>query len=185
MQTQIYSPEDLPVHIRWQILGFMRTEWYYAFQGRLRGRRWIGAPEFNPTNIVLMDDDFLIAHAEVEYRLFHHLGEKYHTYGLSSVFVYNDYRGAGYGKQIVEIATDYIHQQDNAQIAMLWCDPTMHDFYLKCGWDAMDSTQTWLGTTPENAQHDPDQLLFMKFIDPTVKQATFHEEKVYFGWTTW
>ena len=185
MQLVSYPQADLPKTLYWQIISYMRTEWHYAFQGRLKGRRWIGSDEFNPVNMVLLDDGFVVAHAEIEYRELLHDGKIYHTYGLSQIFVYHDYRGEGYGRKIVDTATNYIYEQANAEIGMLWCNHNLRDFYLKCGWIAMDSTETWLGDTRDEAQHDPDQLLFMKFFDDTVNQSKFKNQQVYFGWTTW
>lgn len=185
MKLEIFQPDALPEYIRYQILSFQRSEWPQGFQGRLRGRRWIGLPDFNPVNMVLLDDDFVVAHAEIMWIDFTHAGKTYKTYGLSSVFVYADYRRMGYGKRIVETATRYIAEQGDAQIGMLWCAQRLRSFYESCGWQPMDQTRTWLGDSHAEAQIHTDELLFMTFFDRRVNRRAFVDADVFFGWTTW
>ena len=63
MELQKYTDEEIPDLVKYQILSFMRTEWPEGFVGRWRGRRWINLREFNPLHFVLMDQDFVVAHA--------------------------------------------------------------------------------------------------------------------------
>lgn len=183
----LYTPDIMPAHVRWQILSYMRTEWPEGFTGRFRGRRWISAPEFNPTHLVLMEDDLVIGHVEIMWIDFIHGGVLYKTYGISSVFIFQDYRGQGLGKRMVQAATYIIRRQGDADIGMLWCDHALRGFYIKCGWQAMDSTQTLLGTTRDTANVDQTQLLFMRFFSDKAEahRHTFENTQLYFGWTTW
>ena len=186
MEVDHYSPDDLPLSFRWQILSFLRVWNPQGFVGRWRGRRWISRPEFNPVHFVLTDVDLVVAHAEVVSMDWQHDGVKYKPYGISAVFVYPDYRGQGYGRSIVQSATDYIARQPDADIGLLWCAPELRDFYQRCGWTHMETAITLLGSTRETAQPD-DEILFMRFFSPRgiEHQVDFQTKPIYFGWTTW
>lgn len=187
MDIQVYSPDEMPESIQYQILSFMRTEWPQGFMGKLRGRRWISRPEFNPLHFVMMDDDFVIGHAESLWRTWEHQQTSYRVYGISGVFVYPDYRGAGYGKQLIDAVTEDCRNRPDADLGMLWCEPDLRDFYSKCGWEQMASTTTLLGDTPAVAIEHHDENLFMTFFSDKAQQhrSDFLDTSVYFGWTTW
>lgn len=106
MEIQKYIAEELPDLVKYQILSFMRTEWPEGFIGRWRGRRWINWPAFNPVHFVLLDQDFVVAHAESLWRHWQHNDTNYRVYGISGVFVFPDYQGEGYGKQLIQTITD-------------------------------------------------------------------------------
>ncbi len=158
-----------------------------GFVGRGRGRRWISRPEFNPVHFVLMDIDLVVGHAEVVSGQLQHQGVDYAAYGISAVFVYPDYRSAGHGTELIHAATDYIAQQPNADIGLLWCAPPLGNFYTHAGWQHMQTTKTMLGDTVETAQLHDEEFLFMRFFSRKgiVHELDFHNNALYFGWTTW
>lgn len=186
MQTHHYLPDALPAAERWQILSLLRVVDTDGFVGRWRGRRWISRPEFNPVHFVLTDDDFVVAHAEVVSGAWQHRGVDYAAYGISAVCVYPDYRGQGCGVSIVQSATDYIAEQSDADIGLLWCEARLQHFYERCGWEYKANITTMLGTSPETAQAD-SEILFMRFFSAKGRehQADFESGSLYFGWTTW
>lgn len=187
MDMHTYSPAAMPDLIRYQILAFMRTEWPQGFTGQRRGRRWISLPEFNPTHFVLTDSDLVVGHAESIWCDWAHQDVSYRVYGLSGVFVYPDYQGEGLGQRLVTAATDYCIDQPDADVGMLWCEPRLRPFYVRCGWEAMDTTTTLLGDTEAEAQTHDDEMLFMRFFSDHGQshRADFENARVYFGWTTW
>lgn len=187
MELHHYNPDDLPLAMRWQILSFLRTWDTAGFVGRLRGRRWISRPEFNPVHFVLMDDDFLVGHVEVVSGKWAHRGTRYGAYGISGVFVYPDYQHAGHGTELIHAATDYIAQQPDADIGLIWCAPSLGAFYQHCGWELMDTTTTLLGDTEESAKIHAEEILFMRFfsLKGRAQQQDFENSAIYFGWTTW
>ena len=187
LETSIYKPDDLPPLVRYQILSFLRVWDTEGFVGRGHGRRWIGRPEFNPVHVVLMDDDFLVAHTEVVSMNWQHVGIDYQAYGISSVFVYPDYRNMGHGLRIVQSATEYILQQPDADIGMFWCAPELRGFYLHTGWEHIEGAVTMLGDTREQAQLHDEEILFMRYFSPKGQQhrGDFQTSPVFFGWTTW
>lgn len=158
MQIKKFNPESIPDIIKYQILSFMRIEWKEGFTGRWRGRRWISRPEFNPTHFVMLDEDFVVGHAESLWRDWQHNGISYRVYGISALFVYPDYQGQGYGEQLVRTATADCAKQPDADIGMLWCEPELRAFYVRCGWEPMDSTTTLLGEEEASAQIHHDEI---------------------------
>jgi GNAT superfamily N-acetyltransferase len=187
LEIRVYAPDDLPPTVRYQILSFLRVWDTVGFVGRWRGRRWISRPEFNPIHVVLMDDDFVVAHAEVVSGAFQHNDIEYTAYGLSAVFVYPDYRGLGHGVGIVQSATETIIQQSDADIGLLWCAPELREFYLRSGWAHQVTAITLLGDTREQAKVHDTEILFMRFFSDkgSQHQADFQTIPLYFGWTTW
>lgn len=187
MQMLHFLPDDLPPAIYWQVLSFLRTWDTQGFVSRLRGRRWISRPEFNPVHFVLLDDDFVVGHAEVVSGTWQHQGVEYGAYGISAVFVYPDYRGAGHGTELIHAATEYVAQQPDADIGLLWCEPPLGRFYRRAGWQHMPTTATLLGDTLETAELHTEETLFMRFFSPKgiAHQPDFHNNSIYFGWTTW
>jgi GNAT superfamily N-acetyltransferase len=187
VDIQRYSPEKLPDLVKYQILSFMRIEWTEGFIGRWRGRRWINWPEFNPVHFVMMDQGFVVAHAESLWRDWQHNGVSYRVYGISGVFVFPDYQREGYGKQLIQAITDDCMNQPEADVGMLWCDPKLRDFYVKCGWEPMDNTITLLGDTLEDAEEHHEEILFMRFFSQRAqsRRQRFEGDRLYFGWTTW
>lgn len=176
----------MPELIKYQILSFMRIEWPQGFTGRWRGRRWISRPEFNPHHFVLLDNDFVIGHAESMWRDWGHNDIVYRVYGISGVFIYPDYQGEGYGKQLVQAATDYCKAQPDADLGMVWREPHLEDFYTQCGWEPMPTTTTLIGETRDSAQVDDERLLmFFNSEKGRDHRHHFEDNSVYFGWTTW
>lgn len=177
-----FSPDDLPPAIYWQVLSFLRTWDTEGFMGKGRGRRWISRPEFHPVHFVLMDDDFVVGHAEVVSGQQQHRGTLYGAYGISAVFVYPDYRAAGHGTALIHEATHYIRQQPNADIGLLWCEPSLGKFYTHAGWQLMETTKTLL----EGEVEAPERL-FMRFFSPKgiADEPDFHNSALHVGWTTW
>ncbi len=187
MNIHKYTPEAMPDLVKYQILSFMRTEWPQGFTGRWRGRRWISRPEFNPVHFVMLDQEFVIGHAERLWRTWQHNDTSYSVYGISALFVYPDYQGEGYGRRLVQAITQDCMQQPDADLGMLWCEPALRDFYVGCGWEPMDNTVTLLGDSLEQAEEHHDEMLFMRFFSGRARaqQGEFEDAHLYFGWTTW
>jgi len=82
IQQLVYPESQLPAHLRWQILSFLRIEWPDGFVGQNRLRDWISREEQNPLSFVLVENDILISHAQVLWKYLGHAGETYNVYGL-------------------------------------------------------------------------------------------------------
>jgi hypothetical protein len=131
-----------------------------------------------------VDDSLLISHAAVVWKYLEHAGESYKTYGLSGVFTHPCFRERGYARQIVETGTAYIKCSD-ADIAMLWCAPSLKGFYARSGWIGLEKSRTLIG--PKQAPIVYHLLLMMLFISEKGKdsQPAFESEPIYFGLEAW
>jgi GNAT superfamily N-acetyltransferase len=124
---------DLPRDIAVQIASYARFQWPH-FIGR-GTPLWESTPYPNHClHFVLTDADVLISHAIVSARPLTHAGQTFMTYGLSSVFCYPTHRGSGYGERIVRDATDYVRQQLDADLALLFCGERVKSLYFRQGW---------------------------------------------------
>jgi GNAT superfamily N-acetyltransferase len=136
-QIHSYPSHELPDWIKYQVLSFIRIEWWWIFQ---RDPYWNYLTEKSnqPVNFVMTERDTVISHAEVNCRVLKHQGQTFKTFGVSAVFTYPIFRRQGYASQIMQAAVDYIDSSD-ADIAILFCLPPLRNFYVRCGWTVMDN----------------------------------------------
>ena len=181
-----FSSDVLPLEFKWQILSFMRVQWPEGFRGKLRLRDWIGRSDFHPLHFLLVEQAFVISHCEVIWKHLLHAEETYKVYGLSGVFTFPDHQRQGYGKRIVEAATEHILQSGDADVAMLWCEPHNRPFYLKCGWHFIENAQTLITAENGSVFQDSESLMMLFLSDKGLRtQAAFWKVPIYFGDTTW
>jgi len=184
IQELIYPSEQLPPHLKCQILSFLRMMWPMGFMGKNRLRDWISREEDHSISMMLVEEDILISHTQVVWKLLDHAGETYKVYGLSGVFTYPAFRGQGYGRQIVDKGTTYIDATD-ADIAMFHCDKSLKLFYENSGWIPMETAVTYVG--PQDDPVISKELLMMRFLSPHGETArpAFETIPFYFGEDTW
>jgi GNAT superfamily N-acetyltransferase len=158
---QTYHPDQLPPDLKWQILSYLRAEWPEDFTRISPRRDWLAHPDHHPLHMVIVDAGFLVSHAAVVWKYLDHAGRTYKVYGLGGVFTYPDYRGRGYGRQIIDAGTDYIRASD-ADVGMLFCEPRLKDFYAHSGWIPVDSAPTLVG--PPDKPSAIAELRLMLFL---------------------
>ncbi len=180
----VYPQNQLPAHLKCQILSFLRIEWTDGFVGENRLRDWISRKENNPISFVLVENDILISHTEVVWKYLEHAREIYKVYGLSGVFTYPAFRKQGYGKQVVALATDYIDKSD-ADIGMVHTGAPTKEFYRKNGWIPMDQAITLIGSKQNPIVSA--QVLLMRFLSEKGKtsRASFESVPFYFDEDIW
>ena len=184
MRCVIYRSEELPAGVKCQILSYVRVEWWWVFQGK--NRLWdYTQKKTHPVNVVLLEEDVLISHAEVNWRMLEHEGETFKVYGLSAVFTYPAFRKEGFGRQVTQAATEYILNGDG-DVAMLFCLPELVPFYEMCGWTAMRDTAIWYGDKEAPAV-DEEEVLMLVFVAEKGQWARlrFAARPVYVGAYTW
>jgi GNAT superfamily N-acetyltransferase len=184
IQQLVYPESQLPAHLRWQILSFLRIEWPDGFVGQNRLRDWISREEQNPLSFVLVENDILISHAQVLWKYLGHAGETYNVYGLSGVFTYPAFRKQGYGRQVVALATAYIDASD-ADVGIVHTRAPTKEFYSKNGWIPMEKAVTLVGS--EQSPVVSDQFMLMRFVSEKGKRgrASFEGIPLYFGEDIW
>jgi GNAT superfamily N-acetyltransferase len=182
--THIFSEEQLPDTLRWQIISGMRAAWPDDY--RHNRRLWISRPEFHPTYIMLMDEAFVLAHTVAIWKRLIHAGVTYMVYGLSMVFSYPDCRGQGYGQAIVRAGTNYIDQQPDCDVAMLFCEPRLQALYEQNGWCAIPAATTLI-TQANGSVGTTGEVLLMRFYSEKGRagRASFAQTPIEFGDTTW
>lgn len=179
-----YRTDNLPDHIRCQILSFLRIHYLEGFVGRNRLRKWISPEYEHPIYVVLIDDGVLISHTEVKWKYLVHGEETYKVYGLSGVFTYPAFQKQGYGRRIVEAGTRYILSTD-ADLGMFHCSPDLGRFYAASGWLSMDEVVTLY--RERSHPKISSELAMMMFLSPKAQsnRHTFEKQPVYFGSSTW
>jgi len=180
-----YNSKDLPENLKKQILDFLRKTWPDGFAGKNSTRDWISRDSNHPYNIMLVEDDIIVAHTEILWKNLNHEGVTYKAYGLSGVFTSVNFRRKGYGLQIVKAGTDYIKKQD-VDIGIFHCDPKLKNFYSKAGWIAMEKAPATLIGHKENPQ-ESNELMMMLFLSEKGKKGreSFESKPLYFGDATW
>lgn len=184
IEQLVYPQDKLPLHLKCQILSFLRIHFPEGFIGANRLRDWISSPNNHPVSIMLVESGILICHVEVLWKELSHANETYKIYGLSGVFTYPAFRNQGYGHKVVDLGTEYIDATDG-DIGMFHCAPALKAFYQQCGWIAMEQATTLIGDI-----NDPtlsDELLMMRFKSERGRkgQLTFETQPIYFGDNTW
>ena len=179
-----YRGDQLPNGIKLQILSFIRIEWPGGFSGPNQFRDWISREEQHPVHCVLIENDILISHAAVLWKSLEHGGESSKVFGLSGVFTYPSLRRQGYGHQVVKAGTRLIRRSDG-DLAMLWCDPALEQFYGAHGWIPMMQAVTLMGAREDPTENE--ELLMMLFLSKKGKEKrpSFETEPIYFGSDTW
>jgi GNAT superfamily N-acetyltransferase len=176
-----FKSAEFPEHLKWQALSFLRMNYPDGFKGEDRLRDWVTREEDHPVHIVLVEDHILLSHTNVVWKYLEHDTETYKTYGLTGVFTYPPCRGQGYGTQVIAAGTAYIQKSD-ADLAMLYCDESLHDLYANQGWRHMDRSTSYIGTKEEPELVD-DEILMMLFISPKGQhgEAAFKSKPIHFA----
>lgn len=181
-QIAVFPQKDLPVHLKWQIIDFLRMQWPDGFEGPNKFRDWITNEEDHPVSFVLTEGDLLISHAQIVWKELEHLEATYKVYGLTGVMTYPSFQGQGYGMQLVKASKKYIEESD-ADICMF--HGATKGFYDKAGFIPMENMKTLKGD-PDN-QILSDEIPFMLFLSEKGKKGKedFEKAPVYFGVETW
>lgn len=185
MVEQLSYPQDeLPPHLKCQILAFLRITYPEGFVGANRLRDWISTLDNHPVSILLVEAGILISHTEVVWKELRHAGETYKTYGLTGVFTYPAFRGQGYGHKIVELGTTYIDETDG-DIGIFHCAHHLESFYRQCGWSPTPQAVTLVGDPA--APVVSDELMMVRCLSDKGQRglSTFAQQPFYFGGSTW
>jgi len=177
-----FRDSDLPSHIKWQILSFLRVEWPDGFVGKNELRDWIHHPYQHAVHFTLIENDLLVSYVGIVWKELEHVGETFKTYGLSGVFTYPSFRNRGYGLQLVKVGKEYIQNQDG-DIALF--TSTQKDFYEKAGFIKLEGVKLLEGARNNPVEHD--EPVFMLFLSEKGKayRKDFETKPIYFGEDTW
>ena len=183
VQLKTYTNDTLPEAYAHQICDFVRMLWYDNYKN---GTSLPVSPdELQPVYHVMVEGRALYSSATVVRRRINHAGVDYMCYGLSSVLTYPYFRKRGYGRRVVDSATELIKAAPDADIAWLQTGPDLEAFYGPFGWTYLPELQLLSG--------DPDQpepretFSMMLFVSPKGQQARPIVEKarLYLGPYLW
>ena len=164
---RIYTQQDFPSVYNWQAIAFMRCEWPSIFQGDILYLTEPYPPELDPVHFVMAEGDSLLSYATIMKRDLSHAGHDYTIYGFGNMFTFAPYRKQGYGRKVLQAATNFIHES-TVDVAGLFCDKSLEGYYALEGWLATHSP-TYLGYPEERRLYDP--LRMMLFISKRGKVA--------------
>jgi len=156
IELHTYTSSEFPESLKWQAVSFLRMRWPGGFTGENRLRDWVTREEEHPIHIVLVENGILISHTNIVWKFLKHNEITYNAYGLTGVFTYPSFEKQGYGSKVVEAGTEYI-LKSAADIAMLYCDERLKNFYSRQGWLHMDTSTTFIGTQ-EHPERVDDEI---------------------------
>lgn len=182
-ELKTYTMDEIPSDYEHQIRSFTRLHWSDGYQYSLTPT--LGNPKFQPLHFVLVEEEALYSAARVNRKTIQHQGQHYVTYGLGGVLTYPAFRKRGFGAWVVKEATEYIHEQANADIAILWTSTDNISFYERAGWEHTPNIKLMVGD-PDNPHQSEGEVL-MCFISETAQtdRHQFIENSVYFGKYAW
>jgi len=99
----------------------------------------------DPVSLVVLQNAIVVSHAVVLRKAMTHTGKQYSAFGLGSMVTNPSYRRQGFGRRILEYATEHM-EQEGADIGVFTCDPHLAEFYNWNGWETTKSTPLVGGT---------------------------------------
>ena len=183
VKLEVYkNNSEIPTHINWQIVDFLRIVWPDGFQGENRLRNWASNEKYHPVIFSLVEKDVLVSHVAVVWKNITHNNIAYKVYSLSGLFTYPQFRKRGFGRQILKAAKKYMLEQDG-DIIMI--HSRLSGFYEKEGFEPMSEVVTLIGN-PESPEKYKETA-FIIFLSEKGKSGRkdFESTPFYFGKSMW
>jgi predicted acetyltransferase len=134
-----WSHRTFPPALQWQAVSFIRTVWPSVDGGNLR-EAYPGA--LHPTYYTVTHQDDLLVSLAASYTVQVAVDNTALTAAcLGNVFTYPAWRGRGFGRQVVDAATNDIYGS-GVDVAALLCDDPLQPFYEASGWQAVPGSAT-------------------------------------------
>ncbi len=124
------SQSELPDHLRWQAVSFLRIVWPDIDDGHLRATY---PPSLDPVHHLVVDDGLLLAYAATFVQELEVGGTAVRVGCLGNVLTFPGSRRRGHGRAVVGAATRHL-QGGDADLGALLCDPGLTGFYAVAGW---------------------------------------------------
>ncbi|MEO1166080.1 MAG: GNAT family N-acetyltransferase [Chloroflexota bacterium] len=175
------TSEDVPLPLYYQAETFIRLTWAddedYDMDDGL---------DEPAVHITLSEGNTLFSYASLISTDLALAGVTYRCYGLRSVFTFPASRKQGYGRQVVQAAGDYVSQQADADVALLWTEAHNIAFYERLGWVTMTTMKTLFGE-PDSPEVFDEETAMMLFISDKGRagKAVFDTGQVYVGDEPW
>jgi GNAT superfamily N-acetyltransferase len=179
-----FAKPDVPRDIAVQIRSYQRIQWPHLDE-LIGPKLWDVPADSTARTFVVLDGEKLISHAEANFRLVEHGGERFNVGGLSAVFTYPAYRGKGFAQQVVRAATAFLDASD-ADFALGFCGERLRAFYTALGWEWVDGARILYGDRTTPTLHE-GTIVMAHFIPARGRDAetTLQREPLYVGERTW
>lgn len=176
-----YQQANFPPVFKWQAVSFMRCEWPSIFQGELTFLTETYSPDLEPVHFVAAEGDVLLSYAAIIRLNIKQAGRPFTVYGFGNMFTFPPYRGKGYGRRVLDLATDYILKGD-VDVSILFCEAKLAPFYALSGWQ-MTLAPTRIGR-PDRYEPYENAIRMMLFVSAHGKgyRKAFEEQPVYVDW---
>ena len=168
---KIYEQRDFPNVYKWQAIAFMRCEWASIFQADILYLSETFPPEMNPIHFVMAEGESLVSYAALLKRALLHANQNYTIYGFGNMFTFAPYRHHGYGKKILQAATEFI-EQSPVDVAILFCDKSLENYYASEGWVPTPSS-TSTGFPKKPLLYEPLRMMLCVSEKGKAAQAEF------------
>ncbi|MFN8418887.1 MAG: GNAT family N-acetyltransferase [Anaerolineae bacterium] len=185
-QLTIYRfNEALPPELECQIRAFIRLTWYDAYAENPDLEAPMLPPDDHPQHVVLAERHALISHARLSWVQVDHAGERFKTYCLGDVFTYPAFRGKGYGRIVADAATALIREDGDADIAILFCDPKLEEFYGQCGWSHVPDLTANIGEIDALEPHNHFAMMLLLSDKARRSQDAFRTQTIFLPGYDW
>ncbi len=180
---QTYTTETLPVHFKWQMRDFARIVWNADVTQKMDSA--LHPATWHPTYFILSYRELVLSSATVLWKTIDFQGQVFKVYGLGMVMTYPSHRKQGYGRQVVQAATQYIQEQVDVDIALLQTAPHLEKFYAEHGWEHIPSIKILSGALDNPIEDDGWFMLMFLSDDAKQHQSLFEKEPFYFDKKIW
>jgi hypothetical protein len=176
----IYPHAQFPAIFKWQAIAFMRMEWPSIFQGDNLYMPETYPPEMDPVHFVVSQGDTLISYGALLKINLAHSGADYRVYGFGNMLTFPPFRHQGWGRQVLQAATLFIGQSD-ADVAALFCDPSLEPFYAAQGWTTTHCP-TRLGQPNQFEDYPPSRMMLFISKKGRLNKVEFETKPMYIEW---
>ena len=179
-ELTIYQQTHFPAIYKWQAIAFKRMEWSSIFYDDNLYMSETYLPELQPVHFVMAEDDSLLSYASLLKLNLTHTRNEYLIYGFGNLLTFPPYRRRGYGRQILQAATDFIRQRE-VDAGILFCDRLLESFCAEKGWISTPSP-TRLGSPNHYEEYSPSRMMLFVTESGQRGAADFESPPIYVDW---
>lgn len=182
-ELKVYSLDSLPAAYEHQIRSFIRIIWFDIYLYQVNPP--LALDQLHPQYVVMVEGDILYSVTGVYWVSIEHQGQSYKLYGLGDVLTYPAFRKRGFGRAVVNKATEIARQDPAADLALLWTAQQNFAFYQQCGWEMMPDVTVLHGSADDPTVEE--ETPFMLFFSDKAKANRQHflESPLYIGEERW
>ena len=181
-QLQQFTLDELPDHFGWQMLDFVRIHWFDIYSHEQEANFF--PKQWHSLSFIVAEKKALYSAATAIWQDREFQGETFRAYGLTAVMTYPAFRKKGYGLQVVAAATDYIKQQADADLAILWTGTDLEGFYNRTGWEHPRDFTVSIGD-PDNPEISNYPMLLYLSDRGCALRDSLAGQTLYFGQYSW